>query len=226
MKKPKKHFPKKIQVKSKKSALHIQSACQTQPPSKSLTATTQFGLFRLLPAFIKRNRTTFRTYKILDNIAWLFLDNILRMGVGLLIGVWVARYLGPEQFGQLNFAMAFVGIFGAVAGLGLNGIVVRDIVREPETANITLGTAFVLQASGGVFAVALIIGTMAWLRPDDTLTKTLVAIFGLGLIFKSTEVVKYWFESQVQSRYTVWIETVSLSSWLVLKLPWSCRRLR
>jgi PST family polysaccharide transporter len=118
----------------------------------------------------------------------------------------VARYLGPEQFGQLNYAIAFVGIFGAIAGLGLNGIVVRDIVREPESANTTLGTAFVLQVVGSLIAVALIVGAIAWLRPDDTLTRAMVAILGLSLVFKSTEVVKYWFASQVQSRYTVWIE--------------------
>lgn len=128
------------------------------------------------------------------------------MGVGLLVGVWLARYLGPEQFGQLNYAIAFVGLFGVIAGLGLNGIVVRDIVREPEAADTTLGTAFVLQVVASVIAVALIVGTIAWLRPDDTLTRAMVAILGLSLVFKSTEVVKYWFESQVQSRYTVWIE--------------------
>lgn len=128
------------------------------------------------------------------------------MGVGLLVGVWLARYLGPEQFGQFNYALAFVLIFGAVAGLGLNGIVVRDIVREPATSSTTLGTAFLLQFIGGLIAVALVVGTIAWLRPDDSLTKTMVAILGMGLVFKSTDVVKYWFESQLQSRYTVWVE--------------------
>jgi|GEM_PF-5865723 len=65
----------------------------------------------LVPAFVRR-RLAHRPnlVKILDNIGWLFLDKVLRMGVGLLVGVWVARYLGPEQFGgaekfgQLNFS--------------------------------------------------------------------------------------------------------------------------
>ena len=58
---------------------------------------------------------------IVDNIGWLFIDRFLRMGVGLLVGVWVARYLGPAQFGMLNYALAFVALFGVVAtrcGLG------------------------------------------------------------------------------------------------------------
>lgn len=160
-----------------------------------------------LPGFF-RTRLDGRHHlqKVLNNTGWLFFDKFLRMGVGLLVGVWVARYLGPEQFGQINYAMAFVGIFGAIAVLGLDSIVVRDIVRKPEATNITLGTAFVLQVLGSLIAITLIFGTIAWLRPDDTLTKIMVTIISLTLFFKSTEVVKYWFESQVQSRYTVWVE--------------------
>lgn len=144
--------------------------------------------------------------KALTNIGWLFGDRMLRMGVGLLIVIWLARYLGSEQFGQLNYAIAFVSLFGAVAALGLNGIVVRDILREPESVYTTLGTAFVLQLIGGLIAVALIVGTITILRPEDQLIKIMVAILGLSLVFKSSEVIKYWFESQVQSRYTVWVE--------------------
>ena len=63
---------------------------------------------------------------ILANIAWLFADKAVRMGVGLVVGVWVARYLGPGRFGELSFAVAFVALFGAGASLGLDGVVVRE----------------------------------------------------------------------------------------------------
>jgi O-antigen/teichoic acid export membrane protein len=70
----------------------------------------------LIPAFV-RHRLTHRPnlVKILDNIGWLFLDKVLRVGVGLLVGVWIARYLGPEQFGLLNFAFAVIGLFSVAA---------------------------------------------------------------------------------------------------------------
>ena len=131
------------------------------------------------------------------------------MGLGLTVGVWLARYLGPDQFGQLSYAIAFVGLFGIFAGLGLNGVVVRDIVQDPDTANTALGTAFFLQFLAGVVAVPLIIGAIEWLRPDDTLTKAMVSVLGLSLILKSAEVVKYWFESRIQVRYAVWIENAT-----------------
>lgn len=173
-----------------------------EQPGKSHSA-----LVRMLPAPLRR-RVEHRPglVKILDNIAWLFFDKILRMGVGLMVGVWVARYLGPAQFGQLNYAIAFVGLFGAVAGLGLNGIVVRDIVRDPQSANVTLGTAFILQAFAGLLAMLLVIITIVLLKTNDEFTRSMVIILSASLIFKATDAIKYWFEAHVQSRYVVWIE--------------------
>ena len=143
--------------------------------------------------------------RIVGNISWLLLDKILRMGVGVFVGVWLARYLGPEQFGQLSYAVAFVGLFGAVSALGLNGIVVRDIVRDPESAHITLGTAFSLQVIGGLSTLLVLLVAIRLLRPDDDVMIAMVTILGVGLVFKSGQVVKYWFESQVQSRFVVWV---------------------
>lgn len=128
------------------------------------------------------------------------------MGVGLLVGVWVARYLGPEQFGLLNFALAFTGLFGAIATLGLQGIVVRDIVRDPAGARLTLGTAAMLQLVGGLVSFLLILAAIAYLRPDDALSRTIVAILGAMMLLKASEIAVFWFESQVQSKYTVWVQ--------------------
>jgi O-antigen/teichoic acid export membrane protein len=165
------------------------------------------ALIRMLPAFVKR-RIEHRPglVKILDNIGWLFFDKILRMGVGLLVGVWMARYLGPEQFGQLNYAIAFVSLFGAIAGLGLKDIVVRDIVRDPQSATMTLGTAFILQIFAGLLAMLLVIVTIGLLKPNDEFIQIMVIIISITLVFKATDAIKYWFEAHVQSRYVVWIE--------------------
>ena len=171
--------------------------------------TSMPGWSRYLPSPL-RNRIEHQPHliKILSNIGWLFLDKALRLVVGLLVGIWLARYLGPKQFGQFNYAIAFVSLFGAIATLGLNSIVVRDIVREPDSAPLTLGTAFALQLLSSIIAVVLIVCTISWLRPEDNLSKTMVAIIGFGLVLKTSEVIKYWFESQVQSKYVVWVENV------------------
>ena len=64
---------------------------------------------RYLPTFI-RDRLEGRAYlqNVVTNTGWQFADNILRMGVGLAVGIWVARYLGPAQLGLFSYAVAIV----------------------------------------------------------------------------------------------------------------------
>jgi PST family polysaccharide transporter len=175
--------------------------------SLGLTVEPEPQFVNIVPAFVRR-RIAHRSnlVKIVDNMGWLFFDKVLRMGVGLLVSVWVARYLGPEQFGLFSFASAFVGMFGAVAGLGLQSIVVRDIVRDPACKEETLGTAAVLQLLGGLLAYGCVLGAIFMLRPEDTLAKLLVAILGSIMLFRFSDVALYWFESQVLSKYFVWVQ--------------------
>lgn len=124
----------------------------------------------------------------------------------MLVGVWGARYLGPEQFGLLNFAIAFTGLFGVAATLGLQGIVVRDIVRDPDGARLTLGAAVLLQFVGSLVAFVAIMLAIAYMRPDDPVARSIVAILGAILLFKASDIAAYWFESQMQSKYVVWVQ--------------------
>ena len=140
---------------------------------------------------------------IIANTGWLFADRILRMGVGLFVGVWVARYLGVQQFGVFNYATAFVALFSTLSTLGLDAIVVRSIVREPEKRAEILGTAFWLKLFGGVAALVLAVSSIIVVRHDDQLTISLVAILSSVGIFQAFDTIDLWFQSQVQSKYTV-----------------------
>ena len=156
--------------------------------------------------------------KIVDNLSWLFFDKVLRMGVGLIVWVWIARYLAPEQFGLLSFAAAFTGLFAAIAGAGVQGIVVRDIVRDPHGKEETLGSAAALQLAGGFLAYGLMLCAIFWLRPDDLMARLLVAILGTAVLFKASDVAVYWFESQVLFKYPVWLQNGTFLAFALVKV--------
>ncbi len=173
----------------------------------------------IIPSFLRcRIEHRPNLLKIVDNIGWLFFDRLFRLGVGLFMGAWLARYLGPEQFGLLSFAGAFVGLFGTFAVLGLQNIVVRDLVVHPENANKTMGTAAVLQFLGGVTVFGLTALAIHILRPEDDLVCLMVLILGSGMIFKGTAFTNYWFEARVQSKYTVWVTNAVFLVMLVVKI--------
>ncbi len=141
--------------------------------------------------------------KIISNILWLFIDRILRLGVGLILTAWLARYLGPVQFGVFNYAIAFVSLFGVLATLGLDQIVVRDIIRDPSCKDETLGTAFALKLSGSLVTILVTSAIIFLLRPNDELTRWLVLITAAGTIFDAFNTIDFWFQLQVKSKYTV-----------------------
>lgn len=140
---------------------------------------------------------------IISNSGWLLADKALRMGVGLFVGVWMARYLGPEQYGLWNFASAFAALFSALATLGLDSIVIRELVRRPERQNVLLGSAFALKLIGGSMALLLALIAISLMRSGETLTLWLVGISAAGFIFQSVNVIDYFYQAKVKSKYTV-----------------------
>jgi PST family polysaccharide transporter len=160
---------------------------------------------KYLPDFM-RDRVADRQnlQKLIGNTGWLFADRILRIGIGMVLGVWIARYLGPDQFGLFNFAGAFVALFSIFATLGLDGIMIRELVRNPQHKAEILGTAFTLKLIGsGVVLVSAV--TAIWiLRPADFLVHRLVAIIAAGTIFQSLDTIDFWFQARVESRFSVY----------------------
>ena len=159
------------------------------------------------------NFTTLKQHPVIrkyfSNTSWLLGERILRMGVSLFVGIYVARYLGPEKYGLLSYTMSFVWLFSAFLDLGHREIIVRELVLYPEQRNVILGSAILLRLSG---AVLLGSGVAVGLQlvDNDYQTSLMIGIIAFGMAFQSWELIDYYFQSQVQSKYTVWAQTVQL----------------
>jgi PST family polysaccharide transporter len=142
--------------------------------------------------------------RILGNVSWLMVDRVIRMGMGLFVGVWTARYLGPAQFGSLNFAVAYIALFGSVATLGLEGIVVREVLHHPEDRHEILGTTLALRGTAGLLAAVVSIAVLRLIQPHDRQALLLVSIYSVTLVFQAFDTIDAFFQSQVRSKITVW----------------------
>ena len=137
------------------------------------------------------------------NFGWLMTDRLLRMGVGLFVVVLVARHLGPSDYGVLAYAGAVVSSFGALGSMGLDALVVRDLVRTPARADEILGTALVMRFCGAVASVAISIFVVWCLKRDDQLAIGLVAILSCGNLFLVFDTIDLWLQSRVLGRFAV-----------------------
>jgi len=155
--------------------------------------------------------------KYLKNTLWLFGEKILRIVVGLFVGIWVARYLGPEQFGLFSYAQSFVGLFTAIATLGLDGIVVRELVKDESRRDELIGTAFWLNILGAL-GVLIVLAIAINFTSNDSYTSSLVFIIASATIFQSFNVVDMYFQSKVLSKYIVYANVISLFISSIVKI--------
>lgn len=150
------------------------------------------------------NRLPPNLQTIVGNTGWLMGDRVVRMAMGVVVGVWVARYLGPAQFGSLNFAISFVALFGTLTTLGLEMIVVREIVRDDSSILELLGTATSLRLASSIITPLVALAAIRIIQPNDTEALLLVGLLSIGLLFQAFDTIDSYFQSQVQSKLTVW----------------------
>lgn len=155
--------------------------------------------------------------KYFKNTSWLFGEKILRLIVGLFVGIWVARYLGPQQFGLFSYAQSFVGLFGVIATFGLDSVVVRELVKDENRRDELLGTAFWLKLGGAFLVLALLLAAINFTSNSHN-TNMIIFIIASATIFQSFNVIDFYFQSKVLSRYIVFANFISLFISTILKI--------
>jgi len=138
------------------------------------------------------------------NAAWLSLEKLLRVVEAFFIGLWIARYLGPEEFGILTFGHSFVFLFTAIATLGLDQIVVKELVKNEKDRDEILGTTFGLRLIGFIIMTGLIYISLQFFN-NDVQTNKIVWVIAASVLFQSLNGIDFYFQSKVQSKYIVYI---------------------
>lgn len=155
---------------------------------------------------------------ILQNIHWLALEKILRLGLGLVVTAYMARTFGPTGFGQFHFALAYVMLFAVFGNLGLVTLIPRELVRRRGSGGVLLGTTFTLQCAGGLLGWILVSASAIWMYPDEAVTIGLISIIGFSMIFRAGDFVRYYFESETLSRKVAVPESILSIFFSVLRV--------
>lgn len=157
--------------------------------------------------------------KIFLNSGWLFFDKVIRLVMGLIVGAWTARYLGPENYGLLNYANAFVAIYAAIITFGIDGLVIRDLSKEKsiEKRKEILGTAFRIRFIGGWISVFICVGIIFFIQ-ENILISLLVTIISLGNIFQSFDTIALHYQAEINSKITVKVKFIAFIITTLLKI--------
>ncbi|GGI28121.1 flippase [Pedobacter mendelii] len=169
-----------------------------------------------LPAIKGFDEEAFNKY--LKNTGWLMFGKI----ISLMVNLAITTYLGPILFGDLSFGLSLVAILAAVGGLGLDTFIVREVIQEPDKRDEILGTSLWLRiiTNGLLIPVAIgiyLISHSLSSNPGESLV-LLIALLSFASFFKSFNVIDSYFQSQVQSKYVVQVQNVSLVVTSIFKI--------
>lgn len=157
----------------------------------------------------------------LNNVYWAICGRCVDIIVGLLVGILVARYLGPQNYGLMSYVVSYVTIFSILARFGLDSIEVRELSKKNIATESVLGTAFVLRLSFAIATIFVIFVTLLSFEADR-FTRWAVMIYSASLLFSSLGVIRSYFISRMQNRYIVQSEILRkiLGAGIKLLLLW------
>ena len=159
-----------------------------------------------------------KTNKVVKNASWIVACRIVQSLLGLIIGSLSARYLGPSNYGLINYAAALTSFVMPIMQLGLNATLVYEIVNAKDDEGEILGTVLGLNVVSGLLCIGGI--TIFSLMVDKGGTETIVVciLYSILLIFQALEMIQYWFQAKLKSKYTSIIMLVAYALTSIYKI--------
>lgn len=143
-----------------------------------------------------------RGNKFIKNTGWIIGEQIARMILSFFIGILTARYLGPDNLGELNYTASFVSFFTSVATLGMNSVILKRIINEPEKEGEILGSSLVYRLIASVLSTISILVLVSILNQDDPLKIVLVLLQSVQLFCNAANIFDVWFVKRLESKYS------------------------
>lgn len=156
--------------------------------------------------------------KIISNSGWLLFEKVFRFALTFVLSIILARYLGPEDFGNLTYFVAVINIIGILIHLGLRIVVIDELVKYPKKRSKILGSAFTAKIMGAGLAFALLYFFGSFSLKNNPENLYLIMTLGLIFIFRPVEVITYYFESELKARKNVVAKNIALTIVFVLNI--------
>ncbi len=147
--------------------------------------------------------------KTFKNAGWLIFGRVAQMLINLVVGLLTARYLGPSNYGLINYATAYTAFFMAFCTLGINSILVKELIDSPEEQGKILGSTLILRGISSLLSAGIIILIVSFLEADEPTTIAVTVLCSLSLVFHIFEVFNFWFQSKLKSKVTAIVSLIA-----------------
>lgn len=139
--------------------------------------------------------------KVTRNAGWIIGGRVYQMVLAFVVGLLTARYLGPSNYGLINYAATYTTFFASFCTLGINSVIIKNFVDHPDEEGETIGSAMVLRAVSSFLSVIMILGITLVADKGEKTIHIVVLLCSIGVIFQVADTLNYWFQSRLQSKY-------------------------
>lgn len=140
--------------------------------------------------------------KAAKNAMWIIGCRIVQSVFALVINMLTARYLAPEGFGLINYAASITAFVLPLARMGVDHVLVREIIQHPEKEGETMGTSLLMTSFSAVICMIGIGGFVAVTDPNEPVTLIVCLLYSFLLVAQSLDLIQYWFQAKYLSKYT------------------------
>ena len=140
--------------------------------------------------------------KTVKNATWIIVCKIIQAGLSLVVTMLSSRVLGPAGYGLINYAMSIVTFLAPIMYLGFTSVLVQEIVQHPELEGETLGTAVAMSFFSSLVCIGGVAAFVSIANKGETETLIVCLLYSILLIFQSVEIIVYWFQAKLLSKYS------------------------
>ena len=140
--------------------------------------------------------------KIFNNAKWIIVCKIAQSLIQLVIGMISARYLGPSNYGVINYAASLVAFALPVMQLGLPSLLVQGYVNSPEKEGEIMGTCLVMNVVSGLACIVGVISFAMVANHGDRATIVVCTLYSTTILFQALELLQFWFQARLLSKYS------------------------
>lgn len=155
---------------------------------------------------------------IVVNTGWMLIEKVVQMIISLIVGMITARYLGPTNYGLINYIAAFISFATPICNLGMEAVLIRKIIDNPDNEGKYIGTSIMMEFIVSIISANIIVFLVYLSDTEDTIKAIVAALESIVLLAKSTEPIEYYFQSKLKSKYTSLIKIFGYVAMSIYKI--------
>ena len=132
------------------------------------------------------------------NVSWIMVGRVFQLGLTFITTMLVTRYLGPTEFGKMNYIYSYIQLFIPICQMGLNSTVVKELQDHKDNNDEVLGTILVIRTLGSLVAMACSVFLISLLNKQGYTTIALLQSF--ALLFQAFDCLIYFYQTKYMSK--------------------------